>query len=244
MKNIAIALALVALGCSGTPKPTPHPPDDTPSCAGACAKIGPDGHCYAIVGSSGPRRIRMGDDVKAWGMMRGTTCMCFDAQGKVYCGDGFSDRSGASSLHIGDLTGGEPSEINWGKEPIDQIALAGTDRLLIANIVSETYAGRYPDAVVALLSVASQNKEWTLTIADLAPGRTAILASAPEEGWALIQTGALLKVVALRDGHTIRVLPKQRQEVIAAQWLAAKKRWYIARNPFPGKTGTLECYSM
>jgi hypothetical protein len=34
-----IILSLFIIACSSTPKPTPHPPDDTPSCTTACQKM-------------------------------------------------------------------------------------------------------------------------------------------------------------------------------------------------------------
>ena len=204
-------------------------------------KIGPDGQCYVMDAVRGLHLVK-GDQ---WGrLMAGDHCICFDPPAKVYCGDGFHDRSGESALHIADRNSGVNSEIPWGREPIDEITLAGNDRLLIANHTLESQMGRYPNAVVTLLSVTSQKKEWSLTIGDLKPFRSVVLASAPEEGWALIQTGSLLKLIALQDSNTIRVLPKQPQEFVAARWLSTRKLLYIARNPDHKKPGVLECYSI
>ena len=203
-------------------------------------KIGPDGKCYVIVHY---HLYRM-DGKQKTPIIAGGQCMYFGASNKIYCGGGYADRSGESALHIADLDSGTASEIPWGKEPIDEIAPAGGGRLLIANIISEVHVGRFPNAVVTMLSAANRKKEWSLTIGDLKPWRSAILVTAPEEGWALIQTGKLLKLIAIQDGKTIRVLPKQSQEFVTAKWLVSKKLLYVARNPDRKAAGMLECYSI
>lgn len=42
MKKILLILPLLLVGCPSVPKPTPHVPDDTPSCASACIKLDKD----------------------------------------------------------------------------------------------------------------------------------------------------------------------------------------------------------
>jgi hypothetical protein len=204
--------------------------------------IGPDGKCYVIV----HYRLYRIEDKQKKQIMPGNNCICFDPTGKVYCGGGFADRSGESALHIADIESGNMSEIPYGREPIDQIALAGPGRLLLANIVNEIHAGRYPNAVVTLFSISDRKKIWSLEIKDLKPWREPVLLSVPEEGWALIQTGKLLKQISLEDGKTLRVLPKQTQEFVEARWLESKKILYISRNPERGyrkrAPGLIECY--
>jgi len=159
----------------------------------------------------------------------------------VYCGGGYHDRSGASALNMTDLEAGVTSAISWGREPVSEIAPAGRDHLLIA---SETDIwGRYASSVT-MFSVANRSKEWSLTISDLPRMRPVILTSVPEEGWALIQTRNLLKLIALEDGKAIRVLPKESQHFATAEWLASKKLLYIAGNPIKEHPGMLECYQI
>ena len=203
-------------------------------------KIGPDGQCYVIIHYA---LYRIDGNAKR-SIMEGNNCICFEGPANVYCGSGHADRSGESALFIADLKTGATSKIPWGREPIDEIALAGNGRLLLANDISEVHMGRYPNAVVALVSLAGGKKEWSLTIGDLKPRCKVILASAPEENWALIQTGAMLKLIALQNGATIRVLPKQPQEILSANWLPSKKLLYITRNPGSKKPGSLECYTV
>ncbi|MDD5312213.1 MAG: hypothetical protein PHO26_04175 [Dehalococcoidia bacterium] len=200
-------------------------------------KIGPDGKLYFIehfqlycVEGNQQRSLASADH-----------CICFRGT-TVYCGGGHSDRSGKSALHIGDLNSSIFHEIPWGNEPINEIAIAGDDRLLIANNVSEVHIGRYPNAVVTLFSIASQKKEWSLTIGDLKPWRNVILVSVPAEGWALIQTGKFLKRISLKDGKPMNVLPKQMQEVVTANWLSSRNLLYVARCLDQNKPGLLECY--
>lgn len=204
--------------------------------------IGPDGKCYVIV----HYRLYRIEDKQKKQIMPGNNCICFDPTGKVYCGGGFADRSGESALHIADIESGDINEIPYGREPIDQIALAGPGRLLLANIVNEIHAGRYPNAVVTLFSIPDRKKIWSLEIKDLKPWREPVLLSVPEEGWALIQTGKLLKQISLENGKTLRVLPKQTQEFVEARWLESKKIFYISRNPERGyrkrAPGLIECY--
>jgi hypothetical protein len=202
--------------------------------------IGPNGKPYLL--STG--RVCYWDGKEMIQLMAGEHTICFEPPNRIYAGGGYSDRSGPSALRIGDLKRGLVSEMPWGREPIDEIALAGPGRLLLANIIIPSLGRTYTDVVVTLLSLASQKKEWTLTINDLAPVRSPILAAVPEHGWALIASGALLKMIALQDGHTLRALPKQRDEVIAARWLPTRKRLYVARNRNRDQPGQLECYGM
>jgi hypothetical protein len=203
-------------------------------------RIGPDGQCYVIVHY---QLYRVEGDQKQ-PVMPGSNCICFHPPAKVYCGGGYADRSGESNLHVADLQSGENFKISWGNEPIDEIVLADNERLLVSNTISETYSGRYPNATVTLYSVAGRKKEWSLTISDLKPKRRVILASAPEEGWTLIQTGTLLKRIALQDGNTTHVLQKHPKEFVTARWLVSKKLLYIARKPDRNKPGMLEAYSI
>jgi hypothetical protein len=206
--------------------------------------IGPDGKTYVIVHY---QLYRVEDESKKE-IMPGDNCICFDPSGRVYCGGGFADRSGESALHIADLERGIVSEIPYGREPIDQIALAGEGRLLLANIVNEIHAGRHPNAKVTLFSLSDRKKIWNLEIKDLRPWHPPILLSVPEEGWALIQTGNFLKQLSLQDGKTRRILPKKPKEFVEARWLKSKQLLYVARNPelqFRKRApGVVECYKM
>lgn len=205
--------------------------------------IGPDGKCYVISNC----HVHRLEGSRMSRFMPGDHCICFDPPTRLYCGGGCYDWSGPSALHIGDIKGGETSVVPWGREPIDQIALAGNDRLLLASCPVPTLGPSHPPGVT-LLSMASWTKEWKQTIDDLAPLRNVILTVVPEEGWALIESGALLKVVALKDGRTLRTLRKQHSEYIVARWLSSRKLLYIASNrdrtPDWEKPGVLECYSM
>jgi len=204
--------------------------------------IGPDGRCYVIV----HYHLYRIEDKAMKDIMRGDNCTCFDPAGKVYCGGGYFDRSGESMLHIADMQTGSVKEIPYGTEPIDQIALAGSDRLLLANIVDERSAARYPNATVTLFSVPEAEKVWSLEVSDLKPWRRPLLLSVPEEDWALIQTGTLLKQISLQDRKTLRVVPNRSQDHVEARWLPSKRLLYVARNsmgPYRQRgPGTLECY--
>ncbi len=204
--------------------------------------IGPDGKCYVII----HYHLYRIDDGSMNGIMKGDNCICFDPAGKVYCGGGYPDRSGESALHIADIQSGIVTEIPYGTEPIDQIALAGTGRLLLANIVDERYVGRYPNAKVTLFSLPEQRKIWSLEIRDLKPWRNPVLVSVPGEDWALIQTWTLLKKISLQDGKNRGVIPNRTQDYVEARWLASKRLLYITRNPVGTNgqrgPGVVECY--
>jgi hypothetical protein len=174
--------------------------------------------------------------------MRGSNCICFDPAGRVYCGGGYSDRSGDSAIHIADLSSNTAVEIPWGREPVDSIALAGNYRVLVANEVSTVHAGRYPNAVVTLVSLDDRKKHWSITIGDLKPGRDPILLSVPEEQWALLQTGRLLKRISLADGSLIQTASKQIEEYITAEWLASQRHLCLTRRPGGEGAGTVEFY--
>jgi hypothetical protein len=206
--------------------------------------IGPDGNCYAIIYY---QLCRITPKEKT-GIMGGDHCICFDPEGKVYCGGGYFDRSGESALHVADLKTGSSTEIPYGRDPINKIALAGPGRLLLANIVDDRSVSKYPNAFVTLFSVPERKKIWDIKISDLKPWRNPLLLSVPDEDWALLQTGTLIKQISLQDGSTLRVLPKTIDENIEARWLALKKILYISRNtimPYrPPSPGTLECYKI
>jgi hypothetical protein len=206
--------------------------------------IGPDGKCYVIVHYN----LYCVENQRMKSIMPGDHCICFDSAGKVYCGGGYYDRSGESALHLADIQSGSSTKIPYGTEPINQIALAGPGRLLLANTVDDRSVARYPNATVTLFSVTEQRKIWNIEINDLKPWRNPLLLSVPDEKWMLIQTGTLIKQISLHDGKTLRVLPKTANEHIEARWLASKKLLYISRNPVvpyrPHGLGTLECYKI
>jgi hypothetical protein len=203
-------------------------------------RIGPDKKCYVLVQWT---LYRIEDNRKV-AVMDGDHCISFKAPSKIFCGGGYSDRSGESALHLGDLTSGETTSIPWGNEPIDEILPGSDERVLIANTVSEVHAGRYPNAVVTMFSVANRQKEWTITVGDIKPWRSVLLACAPRDGWALINTGSMLKLVGLEDGSIQNVIPKPTPDYVTAKYLGSKRLLYIARNPERDKPGALECYKI
>ena len=201
--------------------------------------VGPDGRCYVLSLSN----LCYMDGEQLTTVMPGDHCVCFDSPATVYAGGGFYDRSGASFLNSADLSSGLTSQIPWGREPVHEIALAGPGRLLLGSHVIPTMGRSYP-AQVSLFSLAGQEKVWSETLSGLAPVRKTILASVPEEGWAVIETGVLLKVIALEDARVLRILAKGRDEVVTARWLARKKLLYLARNTNADQPGVLECFRM
>lgn len=204
-------------------------------------RIGPDDELYVIVAYALYRL----DGTQKTELMHADNCICFDAVARrIYCGGGYSDRSGASSIGVYDMASGQASQIDWGVEPVDELELAGEGRILVGTTVNEVQMARYPNASVTLVRTDTQAKEWSLTIDDAKPWRPVLLASAPEAGWVLVQTGAVLKFVSLEDGSTIKALPKERDEFVSACWLPGKQLVYLGRNPDRGQPGTLECYDM
>lgn len=203
-------------------------------------RFGPDGNLY-IISHYALNRLDGDHPVP---IMAGDHCICFDDRGRVYSGGGHPDRSGASAVHIGDLTTGATFDIPWGREPCDVIELAGEDRLLVATEVHEMHVGQHPDAHVTLLATYDQSRIWTMRISDLKPGRNPILASVPEEQWALIQTGRLLKRVSLRDGSAVQVMEKRPDEHVRAAWVPSCRLLYVARTPGRGAAGTIEAYQV
>jgi hypothetical protein len=207
-------------------------------------RFGPDGNLYVIVFF---HLYRIEGD-RTVDVMPGDHCICFDPAGRVYCGGGYSDRSGDSAIHVADLSSNTTFDVPWGREPVDNIALAGDNCVIAANAIDSTYAARYPDAVVTLVSVADGRRRWSLTIRDLKPYHAPLLLSVPEQQWALVQTGRLLKRISLVDGSTIQTAPKQVDEYITAAWIPAESflcLWRVTRRPgleYDG--GTVEFYKI
>ncbi len=202
--------------------------------------IGPDAKGYVIIGSNLSRI----DDETLHTIMKGSNCICFQGASSVYCGGGYGDRSGTSALHIGDLSTGESFEIPWGSEPIDQIEPAGPGHVLTANKIYETNMGRYPNAIVTMVSIGDRKKIWTTQISDIKPYRKPILISVPDEAWAILQTGSWFKRISLEDGNATQVIRKSPSDYAEAIWLPSKRLLYIAHNPDRNKPGVLECYKI
>jgi len=200
-------------------------------------KIGPDGKHYFI----SAWRLHRIDGDKATVVMDATHCIYPEPPGKIYCGGGYHDRSGASALNILDLETGSTSALPWGREPVSQIFPGGDGHLLID---SETDIwGKYPSGVTRFC-LADKSKKWSLTISGLPQMRPVILETAPAEGWGLIQTRAALNMIALEDGKTLRSLPRESQHFATAKWLPSRRLLYIAGNPFKERAGMLECYRL
>ncbi|MBZ0275443.1 MAG: hypothetical protein K8I60_04835, partial [Anaerolineae bacterium] len=202
-------------------------------------KLGPDAKPYVII-SSDLSRVENG---RLNAVMKGSNCITFQGASSVYCGGGYSDRSGTSALHIGDTVTGESFEIPWGNEPIDQIEPAGADHVLTANRVTETNMGRYPNATVTMVSTQGRKKLWTTEITDIKPYRRPILISVPEEGWAILETGHWLKRISVKDGKATHVIQKSPSDYSEAVWLPSKRLLYVAHTPDRNKPGTLEGYT-
>jgi hypothetical protein len=204
-------------------------------------KIGPDGKCYVTLPAMGLYRI---DENGKTPIMPGKNCIHFEPPNQVYCGGGHYDRSGASALNIANLETNVTSAIPWGFDPVYQIASAGKDCLLIASCSGGSMSRR-DSAVVTLFSLVENKKVWSFEVNDLPQGPNiyrVLLTSAPEEGWAFIQTGNALKVIALEDGKVIRRLPKEPQVWTWAKWLASRKLLYLGGNPYMERPGLLECF--
>lgn len=203
-------------------------------------KFGPDGKIYLIVHFT---LYRIEED-KMVQVMKGDHCICFDPAGKIYSGGGYGDRSGDSFFHVADLKSGATTDISWGRDPVSQIELAGEGEVLIATTVDQAYAAKNPNAIVSLFSLGGKKKKWTIEINDLKPYVRPVLASAPKEGWALLQTGRSLKQISLKDGKTLKTIAKQPQEIAGATWLPTKKMMGVTRIPAANSLGTLEWFKM
>ena len=203
-------------------------------------RFGPDGQLYFIqhyclYQMRGEERIRI---------MPGDHCICFDSSGTVYCGGGHSDRSGESSLHVGDLATGDTTSIPWGSDPIDDILDAGNGRVLIGTRFDDTYP-EFGNAVVTLFSVRQRKKLWELSVDGLTHAReNPLLAAAPEENWALLRYGDDLRQVSLEDGSTMRTFPKPSSDsdFIEARWLKSRRLLLISGVPYDSGFGTLDFY--
>jgi hypothetical protein len=200
--------------------------------------FGPDGKIYLNIGFM---LYRIEGDAKTE-IMRGDHTICCDPAGKIYTGGGHGDRSGESFFHILDTKSGATQDVPWGKDPVDQIALAGKDEVLIGTSISEMNISKYPNALVTCYEIATKKTKWKAEIGDLRAWTKPVLFSAPEEGWALIQTGRYIKQVSLQDGKPMRTIAKQPGEILHSARLGAKRMFGIGRIPSLNANGTLEWY--
>jgi hypothetical protein len=203
-------------------------------------RLGPDGKFYIIVHFA---LYRMEGDEQIE-VMRGDNCICIDPMGKIFSGGGFPDRSGESMFHVLNLKDGTTQDIPWGKEPVDQIELAGEGEVLIGTGVNGMYVSKFPNATVTLYSLKEGQQKWTIQVSDLTGWSDPLMLSTPKDGWALIRTGKLIKQIALKDGKTMRILPKEPQEIVSATWLASRKTLCLTRMPGLNLVGALEWYRM
>jgi hypothetical protein len=132
--------------------------------------------------------------------------------------------------------------IGWDKEPIDEIACFGNGLLLLANATSKANPAVFPNAVITCFSAQNKQRVWTQSFVPRKPLRRVILAAAPEQGWALVQTGAMFKVIDVADGKAMPVLDKPSEEFVKASWVASRSLVYISGTPGDRKPGLLECY--
>ena len=182
-------------------------------------RSGPDGKVYLNVAFS---LFRLEGDTMMQ-VMGGDHCICCDPAGKVYSGGGYGDRSGESKFRVADLNSGTTGEISWGKDPVDQIELAGEGELLIASMVYQVHAARYPNAILSLFNLRENKKKWTKEINDLKAYMKPILFSAPKEGWALIQTGRTIEQISLKDGKTMKVITKEPLEIVTGELVTCQE---------------------
>lgn len=200
----------------------------------------PDGRLYAYLHQN---FFRIEDDRAIHvTTTAGYRSVAFDLEGKVYFGGGFYDRSGPSSLEVFELNSGKSHSISLGREPIDVITPLGDDKLLFGNMVDERNAFQYSKSHVSLLRVSEQKKLWSIELTDIAPHHSPILLSVPEEGWALLESGRLLKRVSLDNGEILEVFPKEKPEFIQAQWLGSYRMLCVSRNRSKDEPGKLDIY--
>jgi hypothetical protein len=201
-------------------------------------RFGPDGKMYFILDGT----LHRLDGDKPIPLQTGGNFIQFVPPSMICCGTGYMDRSGPSGLHIFDMESGLTSSLSWGNDPVSKIALAGTDHLVVASDGGSMSRPVY--SLISLLSLKEQKKEWSITINDLPIFYGSLQTSAPEDGWALIQTGKGLILVALEDGKTLGLMPREPQIWTWAKWLTSKKLLYFAGNPVKEKPGLMECFKI
>jgi hypothetical protein len=203
-------------------------------------RLGPDGKIYYFL-FNGLYRL---DGDTPTRVMPGRACVYFEPPAKIYCGEGYHDRSGSGNLNILNLDTGETSSVNWGVDPVSQIAPAGKGDLIITSCCGGTFDKSF-NAHVSRYAVEQKSKVWSFSIDDLPWGQFIhypLLLSVPEEGWALIQTGHAIKMIDLKDGKTISQLPQEFKHWVDAKWLASKRLLYLSSASL--KSGTMECFKL
>lgn len=210
-------------------------------------KFGPDGRIYIFttvrdIYGVNLYRIEEGEIAP---IIRGVGqhCVYFDPSGKLYCGDGFDDRSALSSLNISDLENNQTQYIPWGVLPITQIEPADDRNLLISNDTPNNFQ------FICLFSTVENKAIWALHLYGFPRWRKPVLLTCCDEKWALVQTMNSIRRISLPEGKSIQMIIKQKpdrffDELIEAKWLPSKRLLCVARNPIERSPGVLECYKI
>lgn len=183
----------------------------------------PDGALYFLSRSS----LHRIEGRTARRLMDGRNCVCINASGDVFCGGGFRDRSGSSTMtHFSPRDGRVRSHAR-GRMPVDAIDVAGADRLLVS-----TRAGCGEPGRVSLHALPDLDEVWGMEVSATTLGLPVLLAI-PEEGWALLQGPGALRAIQCATGRTIWTLPRPAQTSAHAAWVAPSRSLALASLPRP-----------
>jgi len=200
-----------------------------------------NGKLYAIHNQSlfsieGDRPVRVTSTINV-------TKIAFGAPGKVYFGKRGDDRSEETSLQIFDLESRESYEIKYDGNRIDFIEPVGSNKLLIGGMIFEAKA--VSKWLVSLFCITERKKKWSIEVNYSRVFPYPVLLTAPEDGWALLQSEKLLKWVLLDKGEVLEELPKGENENLGARWLGSQRMLCLSRNRFLREAaGTLELYKI
>lgn len=191
-------------------------------------------HNQSLFSIEGDRPIRVTSTINV-------AKIAFGPSGKVYFWKKGGDRSEKKSIQVFDLESRESYDIEYDGNEIDFIKPVGSNKLLIGGMIWE--AKDVSKWLVSLFCLTERKKEWSIELNYSRTFPYPVLLTAPEAGWALLQSEKLLKLVLLDKGEVLEEFPKGENENLEARWLGSHRMLCLSRNRFLKKTaGTLELY--
>jgi len=175
-------------------------------------------------------------------LMDGDHCICFGDKSDIYCGGGYSDRSGPSKINCYDLTKGSTRAIDWGREPVDYITSAGPGQILVGSGSSSGYDSNMS---VCLVDVASERRMWSCQFAGMRTGINPLVLAIPDGNLLITQSANDVNVLSLQQGQLLKTLqPKAKDERIMAIHLHKRNEIAVAIIPWNSAPSRIVVYGI
>lgn len=167
---------------------------------------------------------------------RGGNDICVHEDGPVICGGGHKDGSGDCYLSVYDPAAGLGRVFDNGRDPVFEVSSAGPGQVLVCCGTAKEK--------MALLSFATNQRHWEKPFRGFWGGGYSIIATAPSEGWALVQGRDGISCVSIKDFCALWTIPRVAGEVVHGIWVSKQRHIYLCRYPTEKADGAIECFAV